>query len=46
MGCHHFGAVICSIFAIGFIGFHVCGAGISYLDIASNYAGMRKENFG
>jgi hypothetical protein len=40
MGCNHLGAVICCILAVGFLGLHTCGALISHLDIASNYAGM------
>ena len=39
MGCNHTGAVICCIFAVGFIGFQGSGPLISHLDIASNYAG-------
>jgi hypothetical protein len=39
MGCHPIGAVICCIFAVGFLGFQTCGAIISHLDVASNYAG-------
>jgi hypothetical protein len=41
MGCNHVSAVICCIFAIGFLGFQSCGAIISHLDVASNYAGNK-----
>ncbi|CAF4767658.1 unnamed protein product, partial [Rotaria sp. Silwood2] len=39
MGCNHVGAVICCILAVAFLGLHSCGALISHLDVASNYAG-------
>ncbi|CAF0896316.1 unnamed protein product [Rotaria sordida] len=39
MGCDRFRAVICCVLAVGFLGFHTCGAIISHLDVASNYAG-------
>ena len=45
MGCNHIGAVICCILAVGFLGIHTCGALISHLDIASNYAGENKKKF-
>jgi len=43
MGCNHLGAVICCILSVAFLGLHTCGALISHLDIASNYAGMNKR---
>jgi hypothetical protein len=39
MGCNQIGAVICCIVAVAFLGFQTCGAIISHLDVASNYAG-------
>ncbi|CAF4518676.1 unnamed protein product [Rotaria sp. Silwood2] len=39
MGCNQFPAVLCCTFAVGFLGLQTCGALISHLDIASNYAG-------
>ncbi|CAF0896386.1 unnamed protein product [Rotaria sordida] len=39
MGCNQFRAVLCCILAVGFLGFQTCGALISQLDVASNYAG-------
>jgi hypothetical protein len=39
MGCHPAPAVVCCIFAVGFLGFQTCGPIISHLDVASNYAG-------
>ncbi|CAF4919716.1 unnamed protein product [Rotaria sp. Silwood1] len=39
MGCNQFPAVLCCILAVGFLGLQTCGALISHLDIASNYAG-------
>ncbi|CAF1395431.1 unnamed protein product, partial [Didymodactylos carnosus] len=39
LGCDHIGAVICSILAVVFLGFHNSGCLISHLDVASNYAG-------
>ncbi|CAF3872931.1 unnamed protein product [Rotaria sp. Silwood1] len=39
MGCNQFRAVLCCILAVGFLGLQTCGAIISHLDIASNYAG-------
>ncbi len=43
MGCDHVGAVICTICAVGFLGFQTCGAIISHLDVASNYAGKTTD---
>jgi hypothetical protein len=39
MGCNHVSAVVCCIFAVGFLGLQSSGAIISHLDVASNYAG-------
>ncbi|CAF1248536.1 unnamed protein product [Didymodactylos carnosus] len=42
-GCNHISAVICSVFAVAFLGFHNSGCLISHLDVASNYAGEEQE---
>jgi hypothetical protein len=45
MGCNHISAVVCCVLAVGFLGIHTCGALISHLDIASNYAGRNQRGF-
>jgi hypothetical protein len=39
MDCDHIKAVTFCILAVAFMGLHSCGALISHLDVASNYAG-------
>ncbi|CAF1524391.1 unnamed protein product [Rotaria magnacalcarata] len=39
MNCNKIAAVVCCIFAVGFLGAQTCGPIIAHLDIASNYAG-------